>query len=58
MLQRGDAPIEWAFSVLQREIASGLYGNVTFTFQNGLIVAGKVERSEKPPSATPVIRQK
>ena len=51
MIARGNMPFEWAASVLLREIEAGTYGSVSFTFQNGLIVAAKVEKSEKPPSA-------
>lgn len=50
MLERGDAPYNWASGVLKREIENGTFGAITFTMQNGLIVGAKVEKSEKPPS--------
>lgn len=41
--------IEWAREILEREEKNGLYGAITFSFQNGKIVACKTEKSEKPP---------
>lgn len=49
MIERGNSPLKWAVSVLEREIGDGLHGVVSFTLQNGLIVRGKVEKSELPP---------
>lgn len=49
MILRGSAPFEWAVGIIQREIEQDLFGTLSFTFQKGLIVACKVEKSEKPP---------
>ena len=49
MIERGEAPYNWACGILKREIENGTYGSFTATMQDGLIVGVKVERSEKPP---------
>lgn len=41
--------LEWANEILIREAKTNLYGNITFSMQNGILTNVKIERSEKPP---------
>lgn len=57
MIARGKENFDWAVSVLKKATETGgnlpkdgFYGTVSFTIQDGLIVAAKTEKSEKPPS--------
>jgi len=53
MIVRGENLLDWAVNILKRESSGKLYGSVVFTFQDGLIVAVKTEKSEKPPKLNP-----
>lgn len=39
---------EWAVGELRKAIEAGLYGNVTFNLQEGIVNGSKVETFSKP----------
>lgn len=42
------ALIRWATNILSREMQAGLYGCISFKFENGKITSVKTEKNERP----------
>lgn len=48
-----DKMLVWAFSVLKENCDDEVFGNITFSMQNGVIGTAKIEKNTKAPVDEP-----